>query len=132
MQQLSLSWTIGIGLSAKGGLQKQPQWEDVESRLQEVRDHSGAVTLYLVDPPEIGPQGLQVFCDRGNFLLMLSELTADDHEVRGYWNPDAEPGQTEILGDMWDTRMLCQDFEIVKNALMEFFNSGDVEHSLLS
>ena len=73
-----------------------------------------------------------MFCDQGNFLLMLSELTADDHEVRGYTNPTAEPGRLVVLGDVWDARMVCQDFEIVRKAFAEFFTSGDVARALLS
>jgi hypothetical protein len=129
MPQLSLAWTVADG---PGGNQDDPRWEDVDSRLQTLKARSGTVALDLVNPPEIGPQGLQVFCDQGNFLLMLSELTADDHEVRGYTNASADHDGVGVLGNAWDGRMVCQDFEIVRTVFAELFTSGDVARTLLS
>lgn len=106
-------------------------WSDVEDRLERVRSR-GSVGLDILDAPEIGPQSLQVFCDRPGFLLMLGELSAEDHHVRTFSNPDTAPGTVEILGNSWDARMICRDFSLVKTVFREFFDTCDVSRAVLA
>jgi hypothetical protein len=56
----------------------------------------------------------------------------EEYEVRSFTNPHAQPGKIEILGDLWDSKMVCSDFKLVRRAFGEFFGNGDVPHNLLS
>ena len=131
MRKLSLAWTIGSDGNCQGGNQKNPAWPDIEARLEQLRTRSGSVTLDILDGAEIGPQCLQVQCDRGNYLLSIGEVDEEDYQVRSFTNRDAESGRIEILGNAWDSRLICSDFNIVKMAFKEFFDLGDVSHDLL-
>jgi hypothetical protein len=131
MQHFSLSWTIGVGSDCQGGKQKKPSWLDIEAQLEQLRTHSGSVTLDIVDGAEIGPQSLQIQSDRGNYLLSIGEVDEEDYQVRSFTNKDAEPDRIEILGNSWDSKLVCSDFNIVRQAFKEFFDSGDVSHGLL-
>ncbi len=132
MPKLSLSWSIGVGADCRGGNKKYPEWSEIEVHLNEIEATSGSVTITVVDGPEIGPQTLQVFSDRGSYLLMLGEDNGDDWDVRTLTNLHAPLGPIEILGYYWDPKMVCSDFNIVRRAFKEFFDKGDVSRDLLN
>jgi hypothetical protein len=132
MYQLSLSWTIGMGTRCRGGAKKCPEWSDIELFLNDIQVNSGSVTITVVDGPEIGPQLLQVFSDRGNYLLMLGEDNGEEYDVRSFANLYAQPGKIEVLGYLWDAKMVCSDFNIVRRAFREFFHNKNVSHDLMN
>jgi hypothetical protein len=127
MPKLSMSWN--------GGNQDNPSWEDIQHRLEQAQRRSGAVTLNIEDAPEIGPEMLEVFCDRNGCVIMLGEIVLDedgsDWNVRSFFNADATPGMIDILGNNWDARTICHDFSIVVAAFREFFEMGDVSREML-
>jgi hypothetical protein len=131
MHQLSLYWTVGESGDLRGGNQKKPTWPEIEMWLEQARTDSGVVGLDIVDGPEIGPQGLQLRSDQGNYLLTLGETDSDDYHVRSFTNYDAKPGRVDIVGDYWDCGEVCTDFSIVTRVFREFFDSGDVSRDLL-
>ena len=113
-QHFSLSWTIGVGSDCQGGNQLNPAWRDIENRLDQARAQCGSVNLDIRDSVETGPQSLQVQCDRGNFLMALGDVQEGSYEVRSFTNAGADAGGIEILGNSWDSKMVCSDFTLVR------------------
>jgi hypothetical protein len=131
MPNFSLSWSGG----KPGGNQDNPSWELIQQRLEQAWQRSGTVTLCIQNAPEIGPEMLQVFCDRNGCVMLLGEIVLDedgsDWNVRSFSNADATPGMIDILGNNWDARTICHDFSIVLAAFREFFEMGDVSREML-
>jgi hypothetical protein len=127
MPNFSLSWS--------GGNQTNPSWKDIQHRLEQAWQRSGTVTLSIQDAPEIGPEMLQVFCDRNGCVIMLGEMVLDengpDWNVRSFFNSNAAPGMIDVLGNSWDARTTCHDFAIVLAAFRAFFETGDVSREML-
>jgi hypothetical protein len=132
-RRMTLSWVSGCGPPASGGIKDEPTENELAAFLNDLRSDSGALTLSLLEPPEIGPQFIQAFADRGRYLLTLLEHTADGCEVRDYTNPsETRPEMVELLGNYWDSRLLTNDFSLVTRAFVEFYKTGDVSRDLLS
>lgn len=131
MPHLSLTWTFGSGADARGGTQKSPEWHHIESLLERLRDRSGSVTLSIIDAPESGPQLLQVFADNGQYLISLGEIVDGDYDVRSYSNDSSRIERIEILGNLWDGKLVCSDFSVVQQVFTQFFRDGDVSVNLL-
>lgn len=132
MHKMRFSWCEGVGVRCQGGNQDNPDWFEIDFRLERARVHSGVVDLTLVDANEIGPQCLQVICDRPGFVLMLGECDGAEYRVRSFTNANAAFGQVEIMGNYWDARLVCADFAIVKSVLREFFDTGNVSREVLN
>jgi hypothetical protein len=127
MPNFSLSWSDAN--------QNNPSWQDIQQRLAQAWQRSGTVTLCIQDAPEIGPEMLEVFCDRNGCVIMLGEMVLDedgsDWNVRSFFNANAAPGMIDVLGNSWDARTICHDFAIVLAAFREFFETGDVSREML-
>jgi hypothetical protein len=121
-------WSLHWG---RGERNNCPTWADIATSLEGVKDKVGSVMLRLAYASEIGPQVLQVFSDRGNYLLMLEELDENDSNVRVFRNSSAAPEKIDILGNLWSATMICSDFDIVRRAFKEFFDTGDVSREVL-
>lgn len=132
MKNYSLSWVIGIGDQANGGSKKFPNWQDIDSHLDKIKEGKGSLTLTIVGGPDIGPQLLQVFSDGGKYVLSLGEDDGTDYVIRSYFNPELKNREYEILGNFWGGELVCLDFSVVKNAFEEFFLTGDVSLSVLN
>jgi hypothetical protein len=132
MSSLSMSWTFGYGQSCRGGNKKGVSWVDIERALLEVGKHSGTVTIDVVDGPVIGPQSLQVQKEGEVSILSLGEYDGEDYNVRSFTNDATEKQQIEILGNLWDARMICSEFDLVIKIFKEFFETGNVSRKLLS
>ncbi len=129
VRKYSLSWSLKA--SALGGAERCTEWFRVQEMLDKARIESGTVTLTIIDGPGKGAIDLQARCDRSNYLLTLGEDNGKEYFVRSYTNA-ASTGDVEILGDMWDAKMVFYDFTIVIRAFEEFFRTGDVSSDLLS
>jgi hypothetical protein len=130
---MTLSWVWGCGPSSSGGIKNEPTEAELAAFLDELQNDPGALTLSLLEPPDIGPQCVQAYADHGRYLLTLLEHTADGSEVRDYTNPSEAPSESvELLGDYWDSRLLTADFSLVTRAFIEFYKTGDVSRDLLS
>jgi hypothetical protein len=129
--RLVASWTIGVDNRCTGDNRADPEWAEIERILEEIRARSGSLTIDLVDGPQTGAQSFQVLSDQGRFLLTLGEDDGVDYRVRSFTNPNASDVKVTVLGDMWSNKSLCTDFEVVRKAVKDFLNTGDVSHELL-
>lgn len=75
---------------------------------------------------------LQVRTEKGKYLLMLSETTEDDYEVRSYWDKSQPDEKVCILGDYWPARQVTRDFDLVYKIIKEFFDTGNVSAVLMN
>ena len=133
MPNYLLSWTAGVGTQCRGGNQRNCHWNDIKHALDDIKLNSGSVTVDIADGPEIGPQSLQVQSAGKYSVLSLGEDDGEDYFVRSFTNSkNLNQDQVDILGNLWDARIICTDFEIVICAFQEFFATGNVSQKLLS
>lgn len=128
----SVSWTIGVGDRCAGGNAVDPGYDELERLLEQIRVDSGSLTIDLIAAPEVGPQCLQVLSDEGCFLVTLGEDDGSEYHIRGFTNPSARDVMISILGDMWSEKIVCKNYESVKRAVKEFYETGDVSRDLLA
>lgn len=134
MNKLVVSWSVNRPpplADSRGGSQHEPGWRLVDYLLGAVEDLGGSVTLEFLDQSELGPDHLQLAAEKGKYLLTLLEHTNDRSIVRDFTNPDAKAGMVSINGNLWDEKMICTDFRIVRSAFKEFFDTGDVSRKIL-
>lgn len=81
---------------------------------------------------EIGPQTLQVLADQGLSVLTLGEDTGEDYVVRTFTSGLAAGQQLKVLGNTWDPRLICENFDVVVQVFREFFETGNVSRELLN
>jgi hypothetical protein len=93
---------------------------------------SWTVTIDLIDGPEVGPQSLQVQTENGYFVLSLGEDDGEDYNVRTYANLSKDLQQVSILGNLWDSKLVCTDPDVVMKIFQDFFKTGDVSRDLLN
>ncbi|WP_428829876.1 DUF6911 family protein [Pseudomonas aeruginosa] len=55
-----------------------------------------------------------------------------DYIVRSYRNLKLQGIPFEVLGDVWDGVLICDEFSILQNIFEEFFLTGDVSKELLN
>lgn len=128
----SFSWVIGCGENAQGGSTDDINIEDVLATVELILNRSGSVTLDVIDADEIGPESLQVETEGGRSLLSLGEDTGDEYIVRTFTNRLAKGGKVSILGNEWDSKLICEDPSIVKSVVEEFLSTGNVSREMLS
>lgn len=78
-----------------------------------------------------GAEGIGVMAGHKMYLIHLSEIDDGDHNVRTYFNADVPSGLTELHGELWDSRTICRDFNIVIKMFREFFSTGNVSRNNL-
>ena len=132
MSEYLVSWVLGPATGFQSARLDNPTWDDVAEALGDVQEYDGVVTLDKLGAPKIGPKSLQVRTEDGYSVLTLGEDTEGDYIVRAFSNANAHTAMVEILGDSWDLRLVCTDFDLVIQAFREFYDSGDVSRQLLS
>ncbi|BFM08577.1 DUF6911 family protein [Halioxenophilus aromaticivorans] len=128
----SFSWVIGCGDSAQGGSTDDVQVENVLEKVELILDGSGSVTLDVIDGGEIGPESLQVETEGGKSVISLGENTSDDYVIRTFTSRLAHDGKVSILGNEWDTKLVCEDSDLVKALVKEFLSTGNVSGDVLT
>lgn len=128
----SFSWVIGCGENAQGGNTYDVQQERVMEVLELILNSSGSITLDIVDGDEIGAESLQVQSEGGESVISLGEYIGDDYVVRGFSNKSAGVEKISILGDEWDSKLVCDDQKTVKQIVIEFLSTGSVSSEYLS
>ena len=128
----SMSWTIGVGENCVGGNAKDVQQQELISTLTDVIRSNGTLTLSIVDAPEIGPQELSVEIENGNAVLALGEDDGEEYHVRSYNNHAPLAEEVEILGNLWDGRMVCHGKDEIMAIFSAFYMDGDVSKEILS
>lgn len=109
-----------------GGGEIVNEWADVRSRLESFREGRGAMSLALLDGPDPGPIRISLIADSHFYMVTLLESSDEEASVRGYFDPSIKPMLVELVGDMWDSRQLTQDFDFVCKMFKDFFVHGDV------
>lgn len=132
MHKFSMSWTIGYGEGCQGGNKKDAQLPDCMTMLEDVIQKNGTFRLSLLDAPEIGPQELTIEIENGNAVIGLGEDDGEDYIVRSYTNSAPAEEKIEILGNLWDGRMVCHSKEEIISIVENFFENGDVPREILS
>jgi len=128
----SFSWVIGSGDNAQGGNTDDVQSNKVIEILEKTFVKSGSITLELINGPEVGPESFQVESEGGRSVMSLGEDDGEDFVVRSYTNDAATDGKVEILGNEWDSRLVCNDQNLVKEIVLEFLTTGNVSRQYLS
>jgi hypothetical protein len=128
----SFSWVIGCGDNAQGGSTNDVQIDNVLKTVELILDRSGSVTLDVIDGKEIGSKNLQVETEGGKSVISLGENTSDDYVVRTFNSEIANDGKVSILGNEWDSKLICEDSELVKAIVREFLSTGNVSRDFLS
>jgi hypothetical protein len=131
MNRYKMTWAIDSKFNEGGNLM-DPGLDQVMEKLASIAFCPGSVTLRRFDGPVIGPQCLQVLGENRQYLITLGEEDEDDYNVRAFTNKAAVNGKVLILGDFWDKRMICTDFQLVVDVFKEFFRTGDVSRDILS
>jgi hypothetical protein len=132
MLPISLSWAIGLGNACQGGSSKYPTLDEVMTTLGEVSKNSGSMTIRPIPQPEVGPQNLEVIADNGNFILSLGVDDGEDYVVKTYTNVSTTIDQVNVLGNLWDSTLICTDLSVVIKVFREFLETGNVSEDLLS
>ena len=129
---IAFSWVIGCGDNARGGNSDDVERGSVLETVDLILENSGSVTLDIDDSGEIGPESLHIESEDGRSVISLGENTVDDYVVRTFTNKSAHGGHVTILGNEWDSSLVCEDSDIVKSIVEEFLSTGDVSIDLLS
>ena len=132
MFSLSLSWVIGSGRNRRGGSKDDASLDDVLKLLKEALESTGSIALDIMDGPDVGPQSLQVEAEGGRSVLSLGENDNEGYSIRSFTNPSGGEQQVNILGNLWDSKLVCTDPDIVISVFKEFFETGNVSRELLS
>ena len=133
MSIFNLSWSLSIHFPGKGGNFDNPDWTAISEKLHLVLQSIGSVGLENED--ENGrTRSLSVQAENAMYFITFGVETDSDWVVRTYKNPDVKsPGEmVDILGDRWNTQVICHDDEIVMAIFEEFFNTGDVSKKYLT
>ncbi|PSF05913.1 hypothetical protein C7H09_12435 [Marinobacter fuscus] len=128
----SFSWVIGSGDGAQGGSTDDVQIEKVLDKVELILDRSGSVTLDVIDGGELGPESLQVETESGKSVISLGENTNDDYVVRTFTSRSVHDEKVLILGNEWDSKLVCEDSALVKAIVKEFLSTGNVSRDVLS
>lgn len=127
-----LRWALYKDQDPESGTRDDAHWEDVESVLTQTESRPGSVILSRLDAPEIGQQRIEVFGEDHKYLITVVVVGQEDTGVLSYTSTDYKKGQTVILGNYWDNRLLCQDYSVVIQLFREFFQRGRVSSQQLT
>jgi hypothetical protein len=116
----------------------RPSWSDVEQHLEAAASaEADTLGLDILNAAEVGPRSLAVYCASGRFCVTLWAATADDHNVR-VLNPIFVKSSASMTPrdmthpDFFPTNAICDDFNLIKRIVKEFFETGDVSRDLLA
>lgn len=126
MREFVLELGLGIGAACQWRELLASSWEGIERELYAIRDISGTITLKNRNPPDEGPQSLQLQCESGRYLLTMAVVENDEYDVKSFTNLAANVEKVEVLGELWDSKMICFDFLTVVYAFKEFFETENL------
>jgi hypothetical protein len=118
-------------MSTGGGNLSNPDWMTVEEKLDQSLSFGGTVTLDAEDENGCS-RSLQVRAEDGRCVITFGMEVEGDWIVRAYKNSTAESEDVFILGDVWNSRMVCNDVPLLLAIFLAFFNTGEVSKELLS
>lgn len=115
-----------------------PTLEDINNALDLFASSEGV--LYLIQDYVKGttPYELTLYADKGKYLVMFSKRLPlagneddEDDEVRTFWDSNRSRGMVDLQGDLWDNRIITEDFTKVRKAFNEFYLTGDIDRNLV-
>ncbi|MAF01265.1 MAG: hypothetical protein CME86_02490 [Herbaspirillum sp.] len=69
--------------------------------------------------------------ENGRFIVTFGMEVDGDWIVRAYRNAMVESQDVEILGDIWNSRLVCIEKPIVFAIFSNFFETGSVSKTLM-
>jgi hypothetical protein len=132
MISVNLSWMIGIGSTYHRANSQDLSLDEILDILKKLASKSGIISIDVINPPKTGSQSLQARAARGNFIIMLTDLDDDEYDIRTYLNPCAKEEKIDILGEIWDSKSICTDCNIVIEIVRDFLETGEVSMDLLN
>ncbi|WPO98263.1 hypothetical protein SFA35_16615 [Pseudomonas sp. HR96] len=110
-----------------------PEELDVRGVLTSIGKGSGVIKMRCEPESEGRPYELALYFESENFLLMLSEYDKDgEHVVRTMTNLNSKNELVSILGEMYTSRAVTHDVEIVCAIFIEFARSGNVSVDIMA
>lgn len=112
---------------------QNPSDNDIERILHIMRNEAGVVGIENISAPEIGPYEIVLYVEDGKYFLMLNGYAEDgEHVVRTPSNDSDSKGQVSILGDMYPSKAIISNFDLVQDLFKEFAKFGNVSLTLMS
>ncbi len=133
MSAFELSWYIKIDKQRNCGVKPQATLADSLPQIKTALDHSGVVSISLVDCPHLGPQRLRLRTENGSSVITLGEVSARKERVRGYsWGGVEAANDSTAQKPPADKTIVCAGADKVYEIFEEFFETGDVSQGLLN
>lgn len=110
-----------------------PSNEDIDRTLKSMRNKAGVVSMKNSSASESGPFDLTLYAEGGKYVAMLNERDEnDDHVVRTLSNKSANSELTPIMGEMYPSKAVVNDLNLVAVVFKEFARSGNVSTSAMA
>jgi hypothetical protein len=122
------------GNRAQLSLSVDPSRKDVEQTLRTITKlWTGVLAAKCKSPPDVGPFELTVYVEGGNFSPMLSSSEeGGDVGVRTLDCAHAKAHTTvEILGEVFPSKHVTTDIDLIRVILCQFIERGNVEADLM-
>ena len=121
-----------------GIVNRNPTLEDINNALDLFASGEGVLYLIQNDVKGTTPYELTLYADKGKYLVMFSKRLPlagneddEDDEVRTFWDSNRSRGMVDLQGDLWDNRIITEDFTKVRKAFNEFYLTGDIDRNLV-
>jgi hypothetical protein len=132
MSYFRLEWTAKTTGDNWGGHMKNPTLDNVIFYLDNAFKYDGTVSLSIIDGPDTGPESLEVIIEKDRSIMTLLEWDGEDDVIRSFNSLKQECFMVEILGDYWDSRLICDDEKVIYAAFEELYKAGDVSREILN
>ncbi|WP_077928287.1 DUF6911 family protein [Wohlfahrtiimonas populi] len=127
---------IKEGLRYQLPLIKSPTITDILNTLDIMKDKTGILGIKnnMTESDE-----LEIYIENDNYMatLMSFDEKDDNYYVRTLHNskpiddPNAPAGFSYMLGETYGSSTIVQDYELIKEIVLEFYETGDVSRDIL-
>ncbi|PIT42499.1 DUF6911 family protein [Snodgrassella alvi] len=123
-----------------GIVNRNPTLEDINNALDLFASGEGVLYLIQNDVKGTTPYELTLYADKGKYLVMFSKRLPlagnednedNEDEVRTFMDRTRSRGMVDLQGDLWDNRIITEDFTKVRKAFNEFYLTGDIDRNLV-
>ena len=99
----------------------------IDKILSSIDSGSGQIKFIINPEPNIGVAHLEIQAQNGNYVIMLLEYDENENGiVRTYIDRNSNSDQVEILGNFWDSGLICHSFNYIRDIIYEFIENGDI------
>lgn len=114
-------------------LSTQPSMNQVMNCLNVLKNRNGILVLDNNQEDNLSPYKLTLYTDDGIYMILLEAMMDDgDLDVRTFCNKSEYKNFISILGEVYSESSTVKEFSLVIEAVMEFYETGDVSRRLLS